>query len=64
MRDLILRSMLIAVLVIPFIAARDPHPRRGLTKAVVWFVVFNLFYMLALRFLYPVRLEFPGAVSR
>lgn len=54
MRDLILRSMLVAVLAIPLVAARDPQPRRALTKAVLWFVVFNLFYMLALRFLYPV----------
>lgn len=54
MRDLILRSILFSLLVIPFLAAREPQPRRALKKAVVWFVAFNLFYMLALRFLYPV----------
>jgi hypothetical protein len=45
--------MLLALLVIPVVAARDPRPVRGLKKAFVWFVTFNLFYMLALRFLYP-----------
>ncbi len=54
MRDLILRSVLFAMILIPFLAARDPHPRRALKKAVAWFVAFNVFYMLALRFLYPV----------
>lgn len=54
MRDLVLRSILIAMLVIPFVAARDPHPRRALAKGLLWFVGFNVFYMLALRFLYPV----------
>jgi len=54
MRDLILRSVLIAMLVVPFVAAREPHPHRALAKGVLWFVGFNVLYMLALRFLYPV----------
>lgn len=43
---------MIAVIVIPFVAARDPHPVRGLKKAMFLFVVFNLLYMIALRFLF------------
>ena len=53
MRDLVLRSILIAMLVIPFVAAREPDPRRALVKGVLWFLGFNVFYMLALRFVYP-----------
>jgi hypothetical protein len=54
MRNLVLRSLILALLTIPFVAARDPHPRRSLKKALLLFVGFNLLYMLALRFLYPV----------
>lgn len=52
MRDLVLRTMLFALIVIPFMAAREPNPARGLKKAIAWFVGFNLLYMLALRFVY------------
>jgi hypothetical protein len=54
MRNLVLRSLMLALLTIPFIAAREPHPYRSLRKALLLFVGFNLLYMLALRFLYPV----------
>lgn len=54
MRNLLLRSIMLALVVIPLVAARDPHPRRALRKALVLFLGFNLFYMLALRFLYPI----------
>jgi hypothetical protein len=53
MRTLLLRSLLFAVLAIPFIAAREPNPMRGLKKTVALLIGFNLLYMLALRFLYP-----------
>ena len=53
MRSVLLQSMMLALLVIPIVAARESRPLRGLKKAVVWFVAFNLFYMLALRFIYP-----------
>jgi hypothetical protein len=52
MRNGLLLSMLLALLVVPFVAARDPRPLRGLKKALAWFVGFNLFYLLALRFIY------------
>jgi hypothetical protein len=53
MRTLLLRSLLFALLAIPFIAAREPSPIRGLKKTLALLVAFNLLYMLALRFLYP-----------
>ena len=53
MRNALLQSLMFALLVVPFVAARDPRPLRGLKKAVLWFVAFNLFYMFALRFIYP-----------
>ena len=54
MRNLLLRSVMLALVIIPLVAAREPHPRRALRKAVVMFLGFNLCYLLALRFLYPV----------
>ena len=53
MRTLLLRSMIFALLTIPFIAAREQNPVRGLKKAVALFIAFNVLYMLALRFIYP-----------
>jgi len=52
MRSLLLQSLMLAILGIPILAARDARPRRGLKKALVWFVGFCLLYALALRFLY------------
>jgi hypothetical protein len=53
MRNALLQSLMLALLVVPFAAARDRRPLRGLKKAVLWFVGFNLFYLFALRFIYP-----------
>jgi O-antigen ligase len=53
MRGPLLQSLMLALLLIPIIAARDVRPRRGLRKALLWFVAFSLVYALALRFLYP-----------
>ena len=44
MAKLILMSVLILTVALPAKAARDPHPVRGLKKAVVWFVLFNMAY--------------------
>lgn len=52
LRNLLLRSLLVALIAIPFIAAYDPNPRRGLKKAVAMFAGFCFFYMLALGLLY------------
>ncbi len=53
MRDFLLRSVLVAIIVIPFVAAREPHPVPAFKKALALFVGFNILYMLGLRFLYP-----------
>lgn len=52
MRSVLLQSMLFALMIVPIVAARDPRPLRGLKKALLWFVAFNLFYAFALRLLY------------
>jgi hypothetical protein len=53
MRSLLLQSLMLAILAIPIVAARDPRPLRGLKKALVWFLGFTLLYAVALRFIYP-----------
>jgi len=53
MRSVLLQSLMLAILLIPIIAARDPRPMRGLKKSLVWFLGFCLIYAVALRFLYP-----------
>jgi hypothetical protein len=53
MRTFLLRSVIFALLTIPFIAAREHNPLRGLKKALALFIAFNVLYMLALRFIYP-----------
>jgi hypothetical protein len=52
MRSALLQSLMLALLLIPLVAARDARPRRGLKKAVVWLLGFSLVYAIALRFLY------------
>lgn len=41
----ILLSIIVATVVLPAIAARDPNPRRGTTRLVLYFLLFNLLYM-------------------
>jgi hypothetical protein len=50
---LLLISVVVASLLIPLWAAREESPRRGAQKAILFVVVFNFIYMLALRFIYP-----------
>lgn len=49
---LLLLSIVIAAVAIPAWAARDRNARRGLKKAVFFTAVFNLLYLLALKYLY------------
>lgn len=51
-QKLLLISIIIAGVAIPMVMARDPNPRRALTKAVVVTVAFDLLYLLAVKFLY------------
>ena len=40
MRSTLLQSLMLALLLIPILAARDARPRRGLKKALVWLLGF------------------------
>lgn len=53
MQKLLVLSVCIALLVIPLVAGRDPHPARGLKRALFGVVVFNLIYVVLLRVVYP-----------
>jgi hypothetical protein len=52
MQKLLLLSLLVAVIVIPSVAARDPDPRRGFKRVYFWFAAFSVGYVLALKFVY------------
>jgi hypothetical protein len=52
MAKLILISILFAMIGIPARAAREKNPRKGLRKALVQMLLFEAFYLFALRYLY------------
>lgn len=49
MSKLLLMSMPLALVILPILAARSTHPRRGLKRAIVAMVVFNVLYALAVQ---------------
>lgn len=53
MQKLILVSILFAGVAIPIWSARDKSARRGLMKALVAMVAFDVAYLVAVLFLYP-----------
>lgn len=53
MSKAILLSVLVALVLLPAWAARDPHPTRGLKRAVLLMVAFNLVYAFAVLVLVP-----------
>lgn len=53
MAKLLLLSVVIAMLALPIMAGRDASARRGLKKAILLAIAFNLFYLFAVRFIYP-----------
>jgi hypothetical protein len=53
MQKLILLSLLVANVAIPVWAARDADGWRGIRKMIRGLLVFDVAYVLALRFLYP-----------
>jgi hypothetical protein len=53
MQKALLISIAVATIIIPMWAARDRRARRGLRKAVVCLVLFNVVYFLAVMFVYP-----------
>jgi hypothetical protein len=50
---MVLISIMIMSIVIPARAAAAKDPRKGLKKALIEMTVFNLFYALAVTYLYP-----------
>ena len=52
MAKLLLMSVLFATATIPAVTAGDPMPKRGLARAVRGILLFNLFYVLAVVFVY------------
>lgn len=53
MQKMLLNSILIATLVIPTLAARDPIPRRGLKKALAYVALFDFAYLIGVLYIYP-----------
>ncbi|MFL5421989.1 MAG: hypothetical protein ACJ79Y_14585 [Myxococcales bacterium] len=53
MGKLLVISVIFAIVAIPIAAAREPNPLRGVRKAVLYTLVFNGAYVLALRFVLP-----------
>ncbi len=52
MQKLLLLSVVLAVIGIPVVAARDRSAVRSVKKTIVMIAFFNLCYLLAIRFLY------------
>lgn len=50
---LLLVSIVIAAVVLPVRAARARSARLGLRQAILWMLAFNLFYLFAVRIIYP-----------
>jgi hypothetical protein len=46
----ILLSAVIAIIALPIRAASEKNPKVGLKKAMTYLIVFNVLYVLALRF--------------
>jgi uncharacterized membrane protein YwaF len=53
MSKLLLLSTIIAMIAIPTMAARMKNGRKGLQVTIIAIVVYNLFYLFAVRYLYP-----------
>jgi hypothetical protein len=54
MKSLLLMSVLFADLLIPVLAARDKHPRRGLKRMLLLLLIFNGLYVIYLTQFHPV----------
>ncbi len=53
MAKLLLLSVVIMSLAIPVLSARDRSATRGLQKTIILVILFNIFWVLAVRFIYP-----------
>ncbi len=53
MARLVLMSVIIGSIAMPVFAAREANAMRGLKKTILLAFAFNLFYLFAVRFIYP-----------
>jgi|APLak6261675434_1056106.scaffolds.fasta_scaffold09906_2 hypothetical protein len=53
MSKFLLLTVCLAMVIIPLVAARDAHPARGLKRAMLGVMAFNLFYIVVVRVLVP-----------
>jgi hypothetical protein len=53
MAKLVLLSVVIGMIAIPVMAAREKDARRGFQRLVLMIIVFNLLYLFAMRIIYP-----------
>lgn len=50
---LLLVSVIMAMVVVPILAARDKSPMRALRRTLLLIFIFNMLYLLAVRYVYP-----------
>lgn len=53
MKKFLLLSVLYALILLPSLAARERHPARGIKKAILMMVIFNLCYAFAVLVIWP-----------
>ena len=52
MARLLLVSILVSLVALPCLAARERNEKRGLKKTLFYFVAFNVIWLFSVRFLY------------
>ena len=53
MAKLLLFSVVIMMLAGPVVASRDANERRGLRRVLTFIALYNIFYLFAVRYIYP-----------
>jgi hypothetical protein len=53
MKKFLLLSVLYAMILLPSLAARERHPVRGVKKAILMMVIFNICYAFAVLVIWP-----------
>jgi hypothetical protein len=53
MKKFMLLSVLYSLILLPSLAARERHPARGVKKAILMMVVFNLVYTFMVLVIWP-----------
>ena len=53
MAKLLLFSAVLAIIMIPVVASRAKSSQQGVRWTVIGIVLFNIFYLFAIRYIYP-----------